>query len=380
MRSALFACALLGCNALTGVDDYTVRTDAAVDAEAGTDAGGAGHLVFVSSETIAADFGGDGQGADALCQRLADKGGRKGTFVALVARQPKAMTDVRAKLDALHGFVRPDGGYLADTIADVFAGRLHKPILQDENGDALAFPAQVWSGLSTAGAPTKHCSFWSTTAKAAEATVGDPTGGLSSTFDIYSGLGDPCDTPWHVYCAQTDGGDRAPPAPVVGKLVFLTAKAMSAPDVATADAKCQADADDTRTDGRRFKALVARDGVAAAGIILATATYVRPSGALVGTGADLASGTIATGLWERSDTSYPTLAIEAFAFTGASSPTEVGAAAGTCTNWSGTTAAPKIGDPRAGAIGFFRHPFVNRPGDTPLVTCADRGFVYCVEQ
>lgn len=381
MRGWPLALALAGCNALTGVDGYQVRVDGGTSDVADSTTPGEGHLVFVSSETLAADFGGDGAAADAMCDRLAGAVGRKGTFVALVVRDPSKGPDLKTRLGGISGFVRVDGKYLANTVDDLLSGRFHRAIALDENGRDLALE-NVWTGFAPGGKPSTHCKYWSSKAKTDDGIYGVPESGLYAAIDYLDGVGVACNEPNHVYCAQVDGGDRPPPTATVGKMVFITRTTLSSASVATADTVCQGDADAVRTDKRQFKALVARNGVAASAVISPTAVYIRPSGALIGNGTALIEGSFDTGLWETADGSYAKLHFDSWTWSGASSPSEAGSDAGTCTNWTSSSSSlqPRIGEPTLAKLDYFRNPNANVTGSPFKYYCSDFGHVYCVEQ
>lgn len=381
MRPLWLTAALLGCNAITGVDGYQVRVDGGASDVADGAALGEGHLVFVSSEMLSADFGGDGAAADAVCQRLAGTAGRKGTFLALVVREPSRGPDLKTRLGSISGFVRVDGKYLAHTVDDLLSGHFHRAISLDENAREITLEG-VWTGFAPGGKPSSHCKYWSSRSKADEGIYGVPESGLYAAVDYLDGVGAACNEQNHVYCVQTDGGDRPPPAPVAGKMVFITRTTASSASIADGDKVCQADADAVRTDKRTFKALVARKGVAASAVISPTAQYIRPSGALIGTGKALIEGAFDTGIWETADGAYAKLKFESWTWSGATSPSEPGSDTGTCTNWtsSSSTEQPRIGEPTLAKLDYFRNPNANITGSPFNYYCSDFGNLYCVEQ
>jgi len=82
-------------------------------------------------------------------------------------------------------------------------------------------------------------------------------------------------------------------------------------------------------------ALIATTTRAASALLSTTATYVRPDGTLVGTGAQLAKGLPESGVWQSADGSY--LDASYVVWTGSSSPDVPGTVQSTCSNWTDPT-------------------------------------------
>lgn len=144
-------------------------------------------LAFLSSGVFGADFGGV-EGADALCQQMADDAGLGGTFLAWIssADQDISVADRFTPHDG--PYVLADGTQIASSWAELIDGTLDAPILLDESGN----PPGGYSDGNCHGGATCTTVFTGT----------NPGGGA------YSGQHDDCDG-WSttVFLPAFAGGD-----------------------------------------------------------------------------------------------------------------------------------------------------------------------------
>jgi hypothetical protein len=120
-----------------------------------------------------------------------------------------------------------------------------------------------------------------------------------------------------------------------GKIAFISngSLAPGAGGIAAGDAICTSEASTNGLPGT-YKALLASTTASAISRFTLAAHYVRPDGTLIADGATLAAGgVLASGIWQRPTGIY----LESFAdiaWTGASTPSDVGTAASTCNDFT----------------------------------------------
>ncbi len=126
------------------------------------------------------------------------------------------------------------------------------------------------------------------------------------------------------------------------------------------------------------KALLAYTTAPAASLVDSAATYVRPDGQIVGTGAELlaggaAAGLLQSGIWQSGDGTYRSGVGRAW--TGQTTLTQLGTAATTCNDWTSNSTAGTT--PIAGL--YLTADANWWSFDTRL--CSDTGSrLYCIEQ
>lgn len=151
-----------------------------IDFDAGYDAGVLGKRVFVTSGLYAGDLrtrgsGSDGlDGADRICQSLADGAALEGTFRAFVST---ANYHAIERLDDVGPWVLVDGTLVFPTRAALVSGIPSNPLDRDETGRQVTAPALpdggmnpilwVWTGTRAGGArdPSARCSDWMTSSR-----------------------------------------------------------------------------------------------------------------------------------------------------------------------------------------------------------------------
>src|SRR5689334_19443588 len=93
------------------------------------------NVVFVTSGTTPATFAAPPlASADGVCASRAVAKGLPGTFVAWLST---STTDAIDRLAGSRGWVRVDGAPVADTAAEMIAGRIYNPINVDEAGQTV---------------------------------------------------------------------------------------------------------------------------------------------------------------------------------------------------------------------------------------------------
>lgn len=179
----------------------------AVESDAGLDAG------------LTSDAGDGGtdylRASDILCTHVAHAAGLKGSFAAILTA---GSDDVLARFaDADGPWALADGTPVADTIADLAAGKWRAAIDLDEKGTPQT-SGSAWSR----GTSGFDCEGWST---ASAGSIGQT--GLSDTTGRYA-LGNAipdCSQSFPIYCAQVGPGagpNRTGSVPAGGKTVFAT--------------------------------------------------------------------------------------------------------------------------------------------------------------
>ncbi|MEB2285095.1 MAG: hypothetical protein B6D46_10190 [Polyangiaceae bacterium UTPRO1] len=326
------------------------------------------NIAFVTSTTHNGNFGGL-EGADAICGDLAAAAGLGGTYVAWLST---ATVTAASRLAGARGFVRPDGEPLADLPLDLAESRIFNAIHLDEYGSDVG-AAEVWTGTkASGGAATDTCGDW-TAASNVKGTIGNSAGGPAAWTD--SGAASACAQPRHHYCFGIGMGATAlGPAVTSGKIVFITSGTMkpsAGGGLASADTMCALEAAGAHLPGT-YKALLATTTAGAAARIDPAALYVRPDGTFIADGATLAAGgVLASGIWQRPTGEYLG-SYSDVAWSGAATPSEAGTASSTCGDFASGTGS-----------GFFGRATLITPTwwqDAMTSRCDLGHHVYCVEQ
>ena len=248
------------------------------------------NLAFATSAAYATgDLGGIG-GADAKCAAAASAAGLTGTFVAFLST---STVDAVDRLGSARGWVRMDGLPIFDTVADIGDRVLWYPVKYDENTSDLLVSDQgskVWTGSDPGGRIEQYgdtCSDW--TSADGQGSFGLSFGGpLSWLFANPSPCRDVSSNyqgPYHIYCMMTDETTPlAAPTPTPGKKIWVTKLSFDpGGGIAAANALC---ASEKPSSVATAVALLATTTQAAADLLDMEATYVRPDGVALGTGAD----------------------------------------------------------------------------------------------
>jgi len=164
--------------------------------------------VFATSESYTADFGGL-EGADAICQALAEEAGLEGTYKAWLS---DTLESVDARFNKLGRFGLVNGAIIADnwhslTIGGMYPepplyrGALNYSIQIDEQGQPIApteaNPNRVWTGTSVEGhAGCGEVAVWTGTGYIGGTLQ---TGGIPVSGSVYAP--GPCDQ-WRDNCYQ----------------------------------------------------------------------------------------------------------------------------------------------------------------------------------
>jgi hypothetical protein len=272
---------------------------------------------------------------------------------------------LRDRLLALspRGWLRMDGlPFTDDASALLDERRIFYPVRYDERGGA-AVPS-VMIGANPDGTTNSNCEDWTSNSEDALMFGGSTTAG-PFTWAIYL-AGYYCAQSWPVLCMGVTHPAAVALPVTAGRRIWLT----NAPHTVgsmTPDEHCQLDRPAGVGTG---SALVAYTGRAAADQLDPNATYVRPDGQAVGTGAEIAAGRLRTGIWQRGNGDYPSGDDGIASWTGSSRATDLGTADSTCDDWTNP-------DGRA-TSGVFAQTNVDfwSSGDSP---CREIAHLYCVE-
>ena len=254
------------------------------------------NLVFVTRDWVTADFGGL-TAADEACRLAAQEVSLEGKFVALLAQGAVDLPQrlVRPGGGLPRGFIRLDGKPIADQVSDlVQSHNIWYPVLYDQEGHPA--PDEVWTGSTIFGSTsTAQCGQWAVKSTGMLGAIGLSTGGPTL---INSGA-KPCSERAGFACVRVDliapltAPSAAPTAQ--DRAIWVTGQLFS-PSPAplfTPDKLCEA----SRPGLGSARALITVDDEPASLRISPTARYVRPDGVVVGTGAQLLSHQLATGIW-----------------------------------------------------------------------------------
>lgn len=277
MRGALLLC-VAACDftplSRLGQTSDDAGIDALVDADPVVDAPSdaaplpipSGHnLVFVTHGVYAGNLGGL-VGADAICNNEARTAGLPGTYVAWLSTPG---TPASSRL-AGRGWVRRDGLGVVDTIADLKAGKMLRPVRLDaygyDVGHATAFTATGMDGTYRDVYASNSCDGWTTaSASLLPAAAGYTDGTAAGWTDHINPTGIlTCGSREHLYCFGTSLSQPLEPPAETGWTAFLTRDVWrSGGGLATADALCATEASAQGLTGV-FKAMLTTKAASAA--------------------------------------------------------------------------------------------------------------------
>ncbi|MBX3251425.1 MAG: choice-of-anchor D domain-containing protein [Myxococcales bacterium] len=298
------------------------------------------NLVFVSSQAFPANVGG-AAGFDDRCNALATAAGiNDAAGNAFRAWVSSPRSTLASRWTAAGGVRRLDGALVAESREALLRRRaILSPIRVTELGQELSGEVLVWSSTTDTGEARGnpalgHCSDWTSTGGPGNVDRGSTAGG-PGIFTVAT-AGGSCASTHRIFCVQSTIATPAarPVVPRGGKIAFSAPGWTPSGGLHGADAFCNANKPEGFAS-RSFRALLATTRTTAASRLDATARYFRPDGTFVGTGAQLASGELASGIWQSASGTYD--GGEQRVFTGATSPTALGTAETTCRDWAPTT-------------------------------------------
>jgi Protein of unknown function (DUF1554) len=154
-----------------------------------------GKRIFVSSTTVDGNLGGV-EGADRVCQELADAATLGGSWKALVSTSSQSGVDRMANVGP---YYRLDGEKAFETREEMRG----VPLVAIDVTDAFTqLPSDgVWTGMTFGGIPTGDtCDDWHSNADGLVALLGD----LAQSDDrwIDYGGGGACSDAWRLYCVE----------------------------------------------------------------------------------------------------------------------------------------------------------------------------------
>jgi cysteine-rich repeat protein len=160
-------------------------------------------LVFVTSESYPAAFGGVA-GADDECRERAAQAGLTGEYAAWISDEASAAGE-RLYHSPLPYF-KVGGGLVAFDWGDLVSGNLIQPIDRDETGAAVDVAPQcaseqvAWTGTDTnASDDGEHCAGWTTIAAPVVGQVGSPAASGTAWTNLCKA---PCDIQARLYCFE----------------------------------------------------------------------------------------------------------------------------------------------------------------------------------
>jgi hypothetical protein len=320
------------------------------------------NLIFVSSDTVAANLGGV-LPYDAHCNQLATTRGINNTSGdAYIAAVSTSTSPFNSRLGAgARGWIRVDSRPVVDQQADFTSGKFFYPARLDENG----------TDRGDAPLAIRGCLDWTTSQLNG---VFDGVEADSNTFADRTIGG--CSNPHRIACMRRDLTAALSPTPMAGKRIWVSNTVYVPSASQTPDQKC--DSTGEKPAGiSRARALITGTIAPVVLVLDLAATYVRVDGTLVGTGSQLrdvaanATMFLESGIWQRANGAYLRNTIT---LTGGASLTTVGVDGNTCANWTSSS-------PSANA----RNGNTDRSGSefwagATSGYCNAGAFLYCVEE
>jgi hypothetical protein len=305
------------------------------------------NLIFVTSSNYPSNFGGLAA-LDAECNRVASAAGINGAagtdFIAAVS---SSSASLRQRLGTARGWVRRDGLPVADTLDAIF-GRFQMmyPAWLTEHGAPSTDLVMTGTEQTGAVAP-QNCNDWTSLDPAVSYRGGRPDGGprawMGSTTLSCGGQRTA------LYCMGTRLSTPVTLVPTAGKRIWLTTDEY-APGTMTPDAFCESH----RPAGvARAVAFVAYTTQQAAAVLDLNALYVRPDGALVGSGSDIAKMKLLAGPWLTNDGTNDSAS--ALVWAGAATPADLADPMQNCDDWTGLGVdyGGRLGDGDSSSERFF---------------------------
>lgn len=219
-------------------------SDRGLDSGASMDAGSANaNRVFMTSASWTGNLGGLA-GADAKCQTAADAVGLRGQFMALLWN---GTDDPTVRLAGARGWIDLRGRPIADQPSELLGG-LRNPIQVDERGLTLS-TQEAWLGDLDS-----TCSDWTDTS--AGGVLYDSDCNSSAQTNPYTS----CTTTGHLVCVENAQTVVVTPPIAPGRIAFLAENFIPSGGIATADARCAADANGAGLPGTYLAWLGASSG------------------------------------------------------------------------------------------------------------------------
>jgi hypothetical protein len=333
------------------------------------------NLIFATAAEFATNRG-SAAAYDADCNTAATAAGINDTpgtgYIAFVSDTASLAT---SRLGAgARGWVRTDGKPFADTQASLFTnGAVLHAIQFDETGRDIYSAGGMVHAIMMTGATLNgsvaslNCTNWTSVSEtdffnAAMIMAGPPA------LSYASGQ---CSRPSRLLCMGRTKTAALPTITTSGSMIWITNTPFTIGGGLTPDQKCQSE---RPTGVANAMALVATTARTAASVLNMTATYVRPDGVVVGTGAVIAAGgRLESGIWQSADLVYRRPG-SGRVWTGQQTLGGVGTVASTCGDWMDTTLT-------AGNQGVyaFASPLWWRTQTAPCNNSgADVGSLYCV--
>ena len=300
------------------------------------------NIAFVTSTSHTGDVNGL-LGADRLCQARADAAGLPGTYRAWLSTDA---TSAISRLAGASGWVRPDDRPVANTPAELAAGRMFHPIRLDENGRDVG-DVDVMTGTNANGTMSTASDCGDYNLADTQSVTHGRADGVSSPFSIFgSGA---CSTARRMYCFGIDhAATVAPTPPTSFRRAFITSASWTpGGGLASADALCTSEATAAGLPGT-YRALLPTSSASAASRFNAatgTAPWARVDGVLLATTAAtlFSSARWATAMTVQAGGQYMTSGNTAV-WGGAASLSVAGTSASTCGGtWVATTASATAG-------------------------------------
>ena len=107
-------------------------------------------IIFVTQPDYTANLGGV-EGADAICQDLADTAGLTGTFLAWIADTTEASSPAQRFVHNEGPYILVDGTVIANSWTDLTDGQLSSPIDLDSLGNLAEGLPEVWTNVTWEG-------------------------------------------------------------------------------------------------------------------------------------------------------------------------------------------------------------------------------------
>jgi hypothetical protein len=190
---------------------------------------------------------------------------------------------------------------------------------------------------------------------------------LLTGTDIGGFVGSNCEDDLHLLCFGRNGLTVPSEPRTAGKAIWVSNELFAPGSSGAPDAVCQRSQPPGTSGARALLATTSRSG---ASIPDPAALYVRPDGALVGSGEQLASGQLSSGIWQLGDGSYLQFDPGFSVWSGQFERADVGTVASTCNDWQSSTGFGVRGFGTTASASFR---------NSGVLDCSVPSYLYCIE-
>jgi hypothetical protein len=321
------------------------------------------NLIFVTAGTYAGNLG-SATAYDGVCNDVAsDAGINNANGDGYIAWISGDNSPASSRLGNAVGWVRMDGRPFSNTQADLLNdGRIYYPVQFNQYGQRVNSNSILMTGTTQTGTTSnQNCNNWTDATQNGTVLLGRAGGGPRYWT---GGAGTYCSTAKPILCMGVSHFSQVSPPSNGGLRIFMSNRQL----IIGQQTPEQACASSLPSGVNSAKPMIARTNQSADAVLDPGKTYVRPDGAIVGTGAEIAAGDeLTSGIWMEGGGTYASQRV----WTGHTTLTAKGTSASTCGDWTSTSSSDGRYGLSSAAYSSFWNYFTT--------DCSGDAWVYCVE-